>query len=143
MSDPGRGGVFRSETGEQFVQRQDEVGILGEGTALIEQLEPDPRSGTLQPFAVPGVVAQDPPHCLSPGGAETTSAFEVLVADSSQVGLVHKRCGVDGVFGLPRGHSRGRVLAQPVADEWKQVGRCLAVAGRGGVHQVGDLGNSN
>ncbi len=40
VSDPRRGGVFHSETREQLIERQDEVGVLGEGTDLIEELDP-------------------------------------------------------------------------------------------------------
>ena len=55
VSDLCRGGVFLPEPGEQFVQRQDEVGILGEGTDLIEQLEPY----SARP---PASAASDPEH---------------------------------------------------------------------------------
>ena len=71
------------------------------------------------------------------------SAVEVLVADQPQVGLVHQGGGVEGVPGLLRGHPRGRELPQLVVDEREQVGRRLAVAGRGGVEEVGDLGHDD
>ena len=38
-SEPGRGRVFLPESGQQFVQRQDQVGVLGKRLGLIEQLE--------------------------------------------------------------------------------------------------------
>jgi hypothetical protein len=83
VCDPGRGGVFLPEPGEQFVQRQDEVGILGEGTDPIEQLEPDSPATPLQPSPVPGMVDQDPPHRFRGGGEEVPAAIELLVADES------------------------------------------------------------
>jgi hypothetical protein len=44
VRDPRRGGVFLPESGEQLVQRQDKIGILSEGTDLIEKFKPDPPS---------------------------------------------------------------------------------------------------
>ena len=49
------GGVFLTEPRQQLVQRQDEVGILGERTDLIEQLEPY----SARP---PASAASDPEH---------------------------------------------------------------------------------
>ena len=100
VSDLRRGGVFLPEAGEQFVQRQDEVGILGEGTDLIEQLEPDPPSAPLQPVPIAGMVDQDPPHRFRRGGEEVPPAVELLVADQPQIGLVDQGGGVEGVAGL-------------------------------------------
>ena len=53
MSDLCRDGILLAESGEQFVQRQDEVVILGEETDLIEQFEPNPPATPLQPFWTP------------------------------------------------------------------------------------------
>ena len=50
---------------------------------------------------------------------------------------------VKGVPGVLHGHPRGREFPQLVVDEREQVGRRLAVAGRGGVKEVGDLGHNN
>jgi hypothetical protein len=36
VSDPRRDGVFLPESREQLAKREDEIGILGEGTDLIE-----------------------------------------------------------------------------------------------------------
>ena len=80
VRDPRRGGVFLPETAEQFVQRQDEVGILGEGTDLIEQFEPDPPATPLQPFPIPGMVDQDAAHGLGGGGEEVSPIVEVLLS---------------------------------------------------------------
>ena len=88
-----------------------------------------------------GVVDQHPPHRLGRGGEEVPSTVELLVADQPQVSLVHQGGGVEGVPGGLRGHPRGCELPQLVVDEWQQIGRRLAVAGRGGVEEVGDLGH--
>src|SRR6516165_10256063 len=48
-----------------------------------------------------------------------------------------------GVPGVLRGHPSGREVAQLVVDERKQAGRRLAIAGRYGVHEVGDLGHES
>jgi hypothetical protein len=50
--------------------------------------------------------------------------------------------GVEGVPWVLHGHPRGRELSQLVVNEREQVGRRLAVAGRGGVEKVGDLGHN-
>ena len=56
---------------------------------------------------------------------------------------MHQGGGVEGVPGLLRGHPRGRELPQLVVDEREQVGRRLAVAGRGGVEELSDLGHDD
>ncbi len=81
LSDPRRGSVFLPESGKQLVDRQHEVGIKSEGTNLIEQLEPHPPAGPLQPLAVPGMIDQNAPHRFRGGREEVPSAVELLVAD--------------------------------------------------------------
>jgi len=119
VSNPCRYLVFLSETCEQFVQRQDEVGILDEGTDLIEQVEPYPPSGPLQRLTVSGVVDQDPAHRFGGGGEKVPSTIEVLVPDQPQVGLMDQRGGVEGISGLLRGHPRGGESSQLVVHERK------------------------
>jgi hypothetical protein len=143
VSYPRRGGVFLAETGEQLIQRQHEVGVLREGTDLIEQLEPHPPSSPLQPLAVPGVVDQDPPHRFRRSGEEVRPALELLVADQPQIGLMDQGGGVKRVPGPLRGHPRGREFAQLIVDERKELGGRPAVACRCSVHEVGDLGHDN
>ena len=110
LSDPRRGSVFLPKKGKQLVDRQDEIGIQSEETDLIEQLEPHPPAGPLQPLAVPGMVDQNAPHRFRGGGEKVPSTVELLVADEPHVGLVHQRGGAEGVPRLLRGHSRGREL---------------------------------
>ena len=93
-------GVFLPEPRQQLVQRQDEVGILGEGTDLIEQLEPSPPAHPLQPLPIPSMVDQNAPHCFRRGGEEVAAVVEVLVADQTQVRLVDQGGGVEGVPGV-------------------------------------------
>jgi len=54
---------------------------------------------------------------------------------------MHQGGGVEGVPGLFLGHPRGREFSQLVVDERKQVGRRLAVAGRGGFEKMCDVGH--
>ena len=60
VSDLGRGRVFIAESGQQLVQRQDEVGVLGEGTGLIEQFESNASPAAFEPLPIAGVVDRDP-----------------------------------------------------------------------------------
>ena len=55
---------------------------------------------------------------------------------------MNQRGGVERVAGFLRGHACGGELAQLVVDEREQVGRGLAVTGRGGVEQAGDVGHA-
>ena len=135
--DPRRDGVFLPEPGEQLVQRQDEVGILGEGTDLIEQLEPSPPARPLQPVPIPGMVDQDPPHRFRRGGEEVPPAVEVLVADQPQVRLMDQGGGVEGVPWCLGGHLRGGKVPQFVIDERKQFRGGLAVSLLGGFNETG------
>jgi len=49
--------------------------------------------------------------------------------------------GLESVAGPLAGHARGGELAQLVVDERKQVGRRLAIAGRGGVKKMRHIGH--
>ena len=112
------------------------------GLVSLVEIDPIPPPAPLQPGAVPGVVDQHPPHRLGRGGEEVRFAVEVLVPDQPQVSLMNQGGGVEGVPGSLRGHPRGRELPQLVVDEREQVGRRLAVAGRGGVEEASDLGHA-
>jgi hypothetical protein len=100
------------EPGEQFVQRQNEVGILGKGTKLIEQPEPDPPAAPLLPVPIPGVVDEDAPHRFRRSGEDVPAAVEVLVANEPQVRLVDQGGCVEGVAGGFGRHVRGGELPQ-------------------------------
>jgi hypothetical protein len=79
---------------------------------------------------------EDAAHRLGSGGEEVPAIVPAVVvhkADDSQVRLVNKGGGVEGVIGCFGGHARGRELPQLVVHERKQVGRGLPVTGRGGV----------
>ena len=134
---PARHRVFLSETGEQLIERQHEVGVLGEGTDLIEELDPYAPSDSLQSVSIACMVDQDSPHRFRRGREEVSPVPELLVAHQPQIGLVHERGGVQGVPGFLRGHPHGREFPQFVIDERKQVGRRLAVARSGGIYEVG------
>ena len=107
------------------------------------EIDPIPPAAPLQPAAVAGVVDQHAPHRLGRGGEEVRLAVEVLVPDQPQVSLMNQGGGVEGVPGFLRGHPRGRELPQLVVDEREQVGRCLAITGRGGVKELSDLGHND
>jgi hypothetical protein len=66
LRQPGRAGVFLRQTPEQLVQRQHEVGVLGEGAALIEQLGPGPVATPLEPTARTGGLDEDASHRCFP-----------------------------------------------------------------------------
>jgi hypothetical protein len=70
MGDTCRDGVLRPEPSEKFVQRQEEVGVLGEGAGLVEQLEPEPVAAPLEPPLRPRPLDQDAPHGLGGCGEE-------------------------------------------------------------------------
>ncbi len=142
LSDPGCASVFRAKTGEFVIQRQDEVGIFGEGADLIEQFETDPPASPLQPLPLSGMVDQNPPHGLGSGGEEVSPAVEVLVPDQTQVRLVNQRRAIKGMAGGFSRHACGRELPQFVVDEWKQVSGSLAITGFGGFEEAGHVGHA-
>ena len=72
---PRAGSAVRPATGE--------VGILGEGTDLIEQLEPDPPAARFSRPSIPSMVDQDAPHGLGRGGEEVPAVVELLVCPST------------------------------------------------------------
>ena len=59
MGDLRCGGVFGFETSEQFVDRQEQIGILRKGAGLVEQFEPDPTS------AAPPVTNEGDVRCFA------------------------------------------------------------------------------
>jgi hypothetical protein len=120
--------VFVTEPRQQLVQRQNEVGILGERTDLIEQLESSPPATPLQPFPIPRMVDQNAPHRCRRGGEEVAPTFKVLVPDQPQVSLVDQGGGVESmVWGLG-GHLGGGKFPQFVIDEGEQFRGGLAVS---------------
>jgi hypothetical protein len=139
VSDPRRSGVFLPESGEQFIQRQDKVGILGEGTDLIEQFEPYPPATPLQPFPIPGMVDQDPSHRFRRRGEEVPPTVKMLVPDQPQVSLVDECGGVERVAGGFRDHFRGGKLPQFVIDEGEQFCGGPAVSLLGGFDEMGQI----
>ena len=70
-------------------------------------------------------------------------SVECWSPDQPQVRLVDQGGGVEGVPGVFGGHPRGGELPQLVVDERQQVGRRLAVAGRGGVEEAGHIGHNS
>jgi hypothetical protein len=88
LSHLSRGGVFLPEPSEQFVEREDEIGVLGDGTNLVEKLDSRSTSRSLQPLTIASVVDEDAPHRLGRGGEEVASAIKVLVTDEPEVSLV-------------------------------------------------------
>jgi hypothetical protein len=51
--------------------------------------------------------------------------------------------GIEGVPGSLGGHPRSRELPQLVVDEREQIGRCLAITGRGSFQEMGDFGHED
>ena len=143
LSDPRCSGVFLPESGQQFVQRQDEIGILGEGTDLIELFQPQPPAGPLQSFPIPRMIDQDPPHGLSRGGEEVAAAVEVLIPDQPQVGFVDQSGRVEGVADDFGGHFHRGQLSQLVVEEREQFRGGLTVAVLGSFEEVGDFGHAD
>jgi hypothetical protein len=139
LRDLRRGSVLLPKSGEQFVQRQNEVGILGEGIKLIEQLEPYPPATSLQTVPIPGMVDQDPPHRFRGGGEEMPATVEVLVPDQAQVSLVDQGRGVEGVPGDLGGHFRGGESPQFVIDQGEQFRGGAAVSLVGGFDEMGQI----
>jgi hypothetical protein len=136
-------GVFLAEPGEKFVQRQDEIGVLGEGIDLIEQLDPLPAAAAaaLLPVAAAGVVYQDSPHRFRRGGEEVGGSVKALVGNQSKVGLVDQSRGIKGMARGFGGHLGGGKPPQLVVDVLKELICRPAVTGGGGVQEVRDLGH--
>jgi hypothetical protein len=89
------------------------------------------------------MIDQHPPHCLGGGSKEVPSTMKLLVPNQPQVSLMYQGSGIQGVPGSLRSHLRGREVSQLVVDERKQVSRCLAVAGGGGIKELSDLGHGS
>ncbi len=119
-------------------QRRRFTPCVGRGGRAGEPVEVDPVLSAA-PFQ-PGAVDRHSSHRLGRGGEEVRFAVEMLIPDQPQVSLMDQGGGVEGVPGTLRGHPRGREFPQFVVDEREQVGRRLAVAGRRGGEEVGDLG---
>ena len=88
------------------------------------------------------MIDEDSPHGFGGGGEEVSAAVELLIADQPQVGFVNQRGGVEGVAGGFGGHARGGELPELIVDERQQLSGGLAVAGRGGFEELGDLDHS-
>ncbi len=143
LSDLGGIGVFLAESGQQLIQRQDEIGIFGEGIDLIEQLDPLPgaAAAALLPVAAAGVVHQDSSHRFRRGGEEVRRSVKVLVRNQSKVGLVDQSRGIQRMARGLGGHLGGGKPPQLVVDVLKELICRPAVTGGGGVQEVSDLGH--
>jgi hypothetical protein len=141
VSDPGRSRVFLPKPGQQFIQRQDQVGVLGKRIDLIEQIEPNASAAAVEPIPIAGVVDQDTAHGLGSGGEEVRPAVELLVADQAEASLVDEGRGLQRLAGGFGRHPCGGELAQLVVHERQQIGRGPAVAGCGSIEEAGHIGH--
>ena len=121
MGDPGGERVFAAKPDEKLVQGQEQVGVLGQGAGLVEQLETDSFAAAFQTAPGAGVLDEDPPHGLGRRGEEVPSAIELLVAHQAQIGFVDQGRGIERVAGPFVRHMTGRELAQLVIDQRQQL----------------------
>jgi hypothetical protein len=133
--------VFQRKPRQEFIDRQNQVGILDHGTGLIEQFETLASAFALQPFFIAGMIDQDPAHRLRRRREEMTATIELLVSDQPQIGFVNQCRGVEGMAGHLRVHPRGGELAKLGVDEREQFNRSLAVTGLGGIEKAGYIGH--
>jgi len=95
LGDLGRDWVFFREAIEQLVQRKNEICILGEGTGLIDQLDPNASARPLLAFGIPGMIDENAPHGRRRRGEEMAAIVELLVADQPKLRLVDERGGIE------------------------------------------------
>jgi cell wall assembly regulator SMI1 len=135
--------IDRREPSQGLVEVDPAVGVETVGREVI-RVEVGPRlavAALLRPFR-PGVIDENPPHGFGGSGEEVPATVELLIADQPQVSFVNQGGRVEGMAGGFGRHPSGGKLPQLVVDEREQLGGGLAVAGLGGLDELGQIGHN-
>lgn len=135
------GRVFEPQLGQEFVQRQDEIGILRHGARPVKKFEPLAAAGSFQSVSVSCVIDENSPHRFRRRAKEVSAPVEALAPDQAKVRLVDQARRVERVPRNLFGHLRGRELPQLVVDVGNQFGSRLTVPGGGGVQKSSHSGH--
>ena len=95
MGDLRGGCVLRRELGEQIIQRQDQVRVLGQGIGLVDQLKSNASAPTFKAAISSGRFNENPPHRLCRRSEKMTAVvpgrFFFTIANQPQERFMHQR----------------------------------------------------
>src|SRR5262245_54630660 len=144
LHDAGGLGVLGGEPGQGLVEGEDLLGRRADRDVLVVELDPLPVPAVPEAALAAGTLDEDAAHGLGGGGEELAAAGPAGprrpgLAGEPQVGLVDQGGRLEGVARALAGQAVGGQPPQFVVDEREEVGGGLAVPGRGGIEQLGQV----
>src|SRR5262245_20636405 len=145
LHDAGGLGVLGGEPGQGLVEGEDLLGRRADRDVLVVELDPLSVSAVPEAALAAGGFDEAAAHGLGGGGEELAPAGppgplrRPGLAGEPQVRLVDQRGRLEGLARALAGQAVGGQPAQFVVDERKEVAGGLAVPGRGGIEQLGQV----